>query len=588
MSKKKGFFESLLDDITMKHIVDSTKDSTGKPDKFKASVMANLLGYDSFEETMRLGAILGHEGAFDDSPRFSPAPHRKDSSWHNSCENGSEYGLFPQDFDDEEEYEAALNEAKHSWRDDCEDGSEYELDPEDFEDKDEYEEALEEAKYGWRFDPDVGYDYGVDPFLYDTKGEYYEAVREAALSAEDDCEIDPAEEAALDGCNAGEDRCGAFPEAKYSWREHCYSAGNYGLDPCDYETEAEYRMAFDEAVRLDKEMETLPKTRSEYFGTMRARAAYKLANIERCPPPDFYYSRESDETIAERCRFVLDNPDLTAAKYLVLDDDFSYFLYSSAISDHFGFEPVKSRNDKLDIDDFSGIIMAIAKKNARQALEVWIWCVDNFYPYAKYGDADCLNSIVYSTVDLPDEFIDLLPGELRRRDDIAAAMMTCCEGSGEAASCLIYAALRAGDHSLAKRLLDHFLSGEYATEDNISKLADDTIYYCTDGDEVETIELFRAEIFPEFEKMSLPLVQEAIDGWKSKIEEFIHDTERTSDRYEYTRINAWRSKYRDTLAGRCSDPVLFDSEEEYLTVLREDYEEELRDKCPELFDSGSE
>ncbi len=66
--------------------------------------------------------------------------------WRNYCEDGFEYGIYPEDYETEEEYIEALNEEKYGWRDYCEDGSEYDIDPEDYETEEEYEEALDEAR----------------------------------------------------------------------------------------------------------------------------------------------------------------------------------------------------------------------------------------------------------------------------------------------------------------------------------------------------------------------------------------------------------------------------------------------------------
>ena len=72
----------------------------------------------------------------------------EENAWRDTCEDGSEYGLDPEDHETEEEYEEALEEEKHGWRETCEDGSEFGLDPEDYETEEEYEEALEEEKHG--------------------------------------------------------------------------------------------------------------------------------------------------------------------------------------------------------------------------------------------------------------------------------------------------------------------------------------------------------------------------------------------------------------------------------------------------------
>ena len=70
----------------------------------------------------------------------------EDYGWREFCEDGSEYGISPEDYEDEWEYEEALEEAKYAWREDCEDGFEYGVDVDDYETLEEYEDALREAK----------------------------------------------------------------------------------------------------------------------------------------------------------------------------------------------------------------------------------------------------------------------------------------------------------------------------------------------------------------------------------------------------------------------------------------------------------
>ena len=62
-----GFLDGLLHDMALFAAVQASKPSGGgKPDPYKAAGIAAGMGHTSFEDTMRLGAILGAEGAFDD------------------------------------------------------------------------------------------------------------------------------------------------------------------------------------------------------------------------------------------------------------------------------------------------------------------------------------------------------------------------------------------------------------------------------------------------------------------------------------------------------------------------------------------
>ena len=90
--------------------------------------------------------------------------------WRSCCEDGSLYGISPNNYETADEYNDALNEAKvqhgkqtnivnevtsedclttgkkYVWRKYCEDGSDYGINPEDYETADDYEEALLASK----------------------------------------------------------------------------------------------------------------------------------------------------------------------------------------------------------------------------------------------------------------------------------------------------------------------------------------------------------------------------------------------------------------------------------------------------------
>lgn len=97
----------------------------------------------------------------------------RSNMWREQCEDGSAYGLNPHNFSSADDYADALKAAKkasitdnvedntqssenvanlkqdekrHIWRKFCEDGSKYGINPEDFNNADDYEEALNKAK----------------------------------------------------------------------------------------------------------------------------------------------------------------------------------------------------------------------------------------------------------------------------------------------------------------------------------------------------------------------------------------------------------------------------------------------------------
>ncbi|MCC8101553.1 MAG: hypothetical protein LIP11_04590, partial [Clostridiales bacterium] len=67
-------------------------------------------------------------------------------AWRLNCEDGSPYGINPDDYETREEYNEALYKEKYRWRNFCEDGTDYGIAPEDYETEEEYEDALKNAR----------------------------------------------------------------------------------------------------------------------------------------------------------------------------------------------------------------------------------------------------------------------------------------------------------------------------------------------------------------------------------------------------------------------------------------------------------
>ncbi len=97
----------------------------GVPNPYRASAIGIAIGrMKTTEDIIRLGGVMGAMGAFDDD-MASPEPWEFDDigsdcvksdsnryAWRLNCEDGSEYGISPEDYETREEYNAALHEAK--------------------------------------------------------------------------------------------------------------------------------------------------------------------------------------------------------------------------------------------------------------------------------------------------------------------------------------------------------------------------------------------------------------------------------------------------------------------------------------------
>ncbi len=260
-----GFFDDLAKNIALWGAVQASKGSNGKPDPYKAAGIAAGMGHFSAGDRARLGAMLGSEGAFDsdDLYLYGSGDDNDDGEWRIFCDDGSEYGLDPEDYDTEEEYEEALAEAKVAWREDCEDGREYGIVPEDYETEEEYEEALEDAKYEWRNTCEDGFEYGIDAEAYESEEEYIEALEEAksetknAMHGLEEYRFEAVEEKDITipvtlqvtiGTSSRENARVPMDSRKkeqYKWRRNYIGKESYGLNLYEYETEIEYRKALE-------------------------------------------------------------------------------------------------------------------------------------------------------------------------------------------------------------------------------------------------------------------------------------------------------------------------------------------------------
>ncbi|MCD8324716.1 MAG: hypothetical protein LUC32_07205 [Clostridiales bacterium] len=169
----------------------------GKINPYAASAIGMATGrIKNTEDIIRTGAILGAMGSFDnddvcDDPLLSTGSfvHTNDNryAWRLNCEDGSDYGIFPEDYETREEYNEALHNEKYGWRDFCEDGSEYDLAPENFETEEEYEAALEEAREVAESESD-DMDEDIDDMTIEVDGKEYKAGESIVIHLEDEDE----------------------------------------------------------------------------------------------------------------------------------------------------------------------------------------------------------------------------------------------------------------------------------------------------------------------------------------------------------------------------------------------------------------
>ena len=472
----------------------------------KTDLVEEYIAYKVFEKCMKKSDDTDDDFSLDDDLDIIPS---KDYSWRSCCEDGTEFCIFPEDYDTEEEYENALNEAKYAWRDTCEDGSDFGIYPEDYDTEEEYSQALDEAKNEWRDTCEDGSDFGICPEDYETKEEYEQALEEAKAA---DNTLTP------------------------SLSAECHE--------------------------LDK-LKAIKET--DFPNKRRYNAACTLANESGCCARDEYEQKEID-----CCKFIVEKADtVLAANYLSYEDG---FLYSQAIKDNFKLPISLPDEDEKSEFEFYQVICKIAKKDIPLSFEVWSWTLEQFLPYAEYDgftQSDLTSAVIGELYSLPDNYAVELVHYMDKHFDFRKKIADGgCEAIQDYAN-LIVTAIRENLHKTAAVIFKTCLKLAQGKWKAVNSLTDSTILWCKDGEEVESIEFFRDNLFPLVKAIEIGMVQDEIEGWEKEIAEYIDLTERQSDKYAYSRRYAWRKTVPDGEKYDL-DPLCYESEQEYLEALREE------------------
>jgi hypothetical protein len=122
-----------LDYIAYKRRQKRGEKKRSKIDPYAAAGIAMGMGkLNSTEDIIKLGGFLGAMGAFDDDDTndyrtytpsrtssgrvYQPSAHKPSNknryAWRMNCENGSEYGIYPENYETRDEYNTALKSRK--------------------------------------------------------------------------------------------------------------------------------------------------------------------------------------------------------------------------------------------------------------------------------------------------------------------------------------------------------------------------------------------------------------------------------------------------------------------------------------------
>lgn len=455
-----------------------------------------------------------------DDSFFAPSPFfdstdDTDDDWKLYCEDGSSYGIDPDDYSSEFDYEEALEQAKSKveWRETCEDGLDYNVDPDDFDDEEDYQMALEEAKENWHSSCEEAYD--IDPDNFESDEDYQDAL-ELAQSRK-----------VSGGINIPITLSFSFPG-----------------------------------------QEALDKIKPENYPNIRQyKAAYHLCNVEQGTA--FISSDSSKAAEIKKCKFILDGTDM-AGRYLTVYDG---FLLAQAIKENFEL-PIEVPDEDEEVKTyFDDLFLEIAEEDVQLALKIWVWCIDVFGPYKSYlkNDWSLYNAIISSVDDYPKEFLDIAVKELGNNTKFCQSVLAENPQFPHGIAHFIVRALELELYNEAQVIITASAMNKAAKGKDIENLVNRIISDCSNWEELETMEGFKLYLLPIIKKMNNKRIQRLLPKFYEEVDHYIDSVESSEEKYQFSRRNSWRNKYKDG-SGFDLDPVDYKTETEYNEALqREKY-----------------
>lgn len=284
----------------------------------------------------------------------------------------------------------------------------------------------------------------------------------------------------------------------------------------------------DIAVRIDVESEKgcsgRAVKRADYPNERTYQAADLLDSIKRYP--DIYNKDEYREEIS-RCRFILDNSDITAAKYLNYREG---FLFAQAVKERFKLPVDIPDDDGEKHSMFKVLFEKIARYNTEYAVRIWHWVLTMFSPYIGYGDkndADELTGFIMCDIDAK---------RLTAASVYAEAHPHFTEAFFKVVpdiTCKIYnwisICIKNGAENTAKALFIGCLSKENVPADDKERFVDMVIEECCIYDMTSVIIYFRDVLLPLVAKYADKPMRRKLSEWQSEIAEFLRDAAEDAD-----------------------------------------------------------
>ena len=388
----------------------------------------------------------------------------------------------------------------------------------------------------WRYEAEVDPVDGIDPWDYDSEDEYLAAVAE--------------QQWAMENVNA-------FSRSKTSSASTSVSKKSVSKA-----SDASTSVSTPPAASKEKKVARPPEVKREDYATERQYDAAKKLN-EITYSNKYSGSEKEKQLDIERCNFVL-NSSCIAAKYMTY---FGKFMFIEAISENFNLPG--NIIEKMEIEHVDDLISELAEINIPLAVDIWKWCIKEFGPYMKYTRYEyneIYRSVFYEIEKYPEDFVIKSICAMEQDTLFFDLLTTTGPDYMSFADDWISFALLNGHPDFARKLFLAVLNfPKGSSETKVSDIKS-IIRTCDRGDDLYNMELLKEYILPVIGQIDNPRVQRLIPEFTEDVNNHILYVERHNPKYQFSRSNEWKAKYKDD--GKLDSLLRCETEQEYLDLMQ--------------------
>lgn len=221
--------------------------------------------------------------------------------------------------------------------------------------------------------------------------------------------------------------------------------------------------------------------------------------------------------IPDRCRFIVESS--TATRYLNVFGD---YLYVQAVKDHFALPfdiPEERKEQKIY---FPNLIQELAEHDGAFALKVWHWCLEMFLPYIRYAKDPCeITDRTLLVVDYVEGFLGKISAYMDQTPTFMELLLLGYIGTPYNIPDMTVNAIQSGRIETAKKMVALCLKNQNFSIQTKVDLINSSIDSCSNGDEAETMDLFRIHVFPVIFNESDVRIKNKIARWQKEMDRYM-------------------------------------------------------------------